>query len=320
MEEIDLLLLFDAVLGFTLVWLAWQTLSSLDLFRAVVLFIAFGLLMALAWVRLDAPDVALAEATIGAGLTGALLLSALAQLSARQKHESETSLFLRLTLGVLMFFLLIGLGYIVFSLPPQALGLSVEVAKNIELSAVANPVTAVLINYRSYDTLLELGVLLLALLAVWSLGSASTRKSAFVNPVLDLLTRILVPVFILVSGYLLWVGAFAPGGAFQAGAVLAAAGVLLFLNDWHLESKYTGFALRSVLVIGLVMFIAIGFGFVFLDRVFLEYPPELAGGFILLIEAAASLSIGIILAALFLGRDPSVKSDSCSDIDTGVHK
>jgi len=320
MEEIDLLLLFDAVLGFTLVWLAWQILSSLDLFRAVVLFIAFGLLMALAWVRLDAPDVALAEATIGAGLTGALLLSALAQLSARQKHESEPSLFLRLTLGVLMFFLLIGLGYIVFSLPPQALGLSVEVAKNIELSGVGNPVTAVLINYRSYDTLLELGVLLLALLAVWSLGSASTRKSTFVNPVLDLLTRILVPVFILVSGYLLWVGAFAPGGAFQAGAVLAAAGVLLFLSDWHLESKYTGFALRSVLVIGLVMFIAIGFGFVFLDRVFLEYPPELAGGFILLIEAAASLSIGIILAALFLGRDPSVKSDSCSDIDTGVHK
>jgi len=320
MEEINVLLLFDVVLGLTLVWLAWQTLSSLDLFRAIVLFIAFGLLMALAWVRLDAPDVALAEATIGAGLTGALLLSALAQLSASQKNETKPSLFIRLTLGVLLFFLVIALAYTVLSLPTKAVGLSVEVAKNIELSGVSNPVTAVLLNYRSYDTLLELGVLLLALLGVWSLGGVSTNKSSFVNPVLDLVTRLLVPIFILFSGYLLWVGAFAPGGAFQAGAVLAAAGVLVFLSDWYLPSKYSGFALRLVLVIGLLWFVSMGFSFVLLDNAFLEYPPEFAGGLILLIEAAATLSIGISLAALFLGREPATKSDSNIDIDTGVNK
>ncbi len=73
-------LAFDVVLGFALLWLAWRALASPDLFRGIVLFIAFGLLMALAWVRLNAPDVALAEAAIGAGLTGALLLAALARL------------------------------------------------------------------------------------------------------------------------------------------------------------------------------------------------------------------------------------------------
>ena len=73
---------FDIVLGLTLLWLAWRALASEDLFKGIVLFIAFGLLMALAWVRLNAPDVALAEAAIGAGLTGALLLSALAKLEA----------------------------------------------------------------------------------------------------------------------------------------------------------------------------------------------------------------------------------------------
>lgn len=73
---------FDIVLGLTLLWLAWRALTSEDLFKGIVLFIAFGLLMALAWVRLNAPDVALAEAAIGAGLTGALLLSALAKLEA----------------------------------------------------------------------------------------------------------------------------------------------------------------------------------------------------------------------------------------------
>jgi uncharacterized MnhB-related membrane protein len=81
--------LFDSLLIIVLLWLAWLLLSSADLFKAIVLFIAFGLVMALAWVRLDAPDVALAEAAIGAGLTGALLLSALARLNvlADTTHE-----------------------------------------------------------------------------------------------------------------------------------------------------------------------------------------------------------------------------------------
>ena len=52
---------------------AWRTLAAPRLDRAIVLFIAFGLLMALAWARLAAPDIGLAEAAIGAGLTGALL-------------------------------------------------------------------------------------------------------------------------------------------------------------------------------------------------------------------------------------------------------
>ena len=72
-------LLFDATLALALLGLAWGLLSSRDLFRAVILFIVFGFLMALAWVRLRAPDIALVEAAIGAGLTGALFLDALRQ-------------------------------------------------------------------------------------------------------------------------------------------------------------------------------------------------------------------------------------------------
>ena len=77
---LTLLWAFDIVLIIALLWLAWRALACSDLYKAIVLFIAFGLLMALAWVRLNAPDIALAEAAIGAGLTGALLLSALARL------------------------------------------------------------------------------------------------------------------------------------------------------------------------------------------------------------------------------------------------
>jgi len=80
---------FDAVLGVTLLWLAWRALATENLFKGIVLFIAFGLLMALAWVRLNAPDVALAEAAIGAGLTGALLLVALTRLDTIQAAKKS---------------------------------------------------------------------------------------------------------------------------------------------------------------------------------------------------------------------------------------
>ena len=49
--------------------------------------------MALAWVRLSAPDVALAEAALGSGVTGALLLAALNRLQSdkhtQRKHHDK---------------------------------------------------------------------------------------------------------------------------------------------------------------------------------------------------------------------------------------
>lgn len=74
--------LLDGVLVALILVLAWRCLQTEDLFQAVVLFIALGLLIALAWTRLHVPDAALAEAAIGSGLAGALLLSTLSRLNA----------------------------------------------------------------------------------------------------------------------------------------------------------------------------------------------------------------------------------------------
>lgn len=82
--------LVDGLVGLTILWLAWQALSAKDLFRAVTLFIAFGLAVTIAWVRLEAPDVAIAEAAIGAGLTGALLLITLRRLREARLVRSKT--------------------------------------------------------------------------------------------------------------------------------------------------------------------------------------------------------------------------------------
>lgn len=81
MEALNLQqLFFDILLSFSLLLIAWKTLTSKNLFQSIIFFIVFGLLMALVWVRLGAVDVAMAEVTIGAGITGALLLSALVKL------------------------------------------------------------------------------------------------------------------------------------------------------------------------------------------------------------------------------------------------
>lgn len=76
----------DLLVGLALLVTAGLSLVSGGLFRAVIMFIVFGLVMALAWVRLAAPDIALAEAAIGAGITGVLLLDTLGYLRNRKER------------------------------------------------------------------------------------------------------------------------------------------------------------------------------------------------------------------------------------------
>jgi len=80
-------LILDLLLVIALLWSALRSLMTPDLFHAVVLFIVFGLLMALVWARLHAPDIALAEAAIGAGLTGALLLDTVGYLRKKRRES-----------------------------------------------------------------------------------------------------------------------------------------------------------------------------------------------------------------------------------------
>lgn len=206
-------------------------------------------------------------------------------------------LSLLLVLGVV-------LSYAVLSIPDPAQELPTMLTDNMTISGAHNPVSAVLLNFRGYDTLLEMGVLLAALLGVWSLDEMPTYRGSAPDQILDIMSRQLIPVFILVAGYLVWAGADAPGGAFQAGALLGAAGVLLRLCGWRVNNRYSGLPLRVLLVLGLAMFVMVGTGALLIGSAFLRYPPTVASELMLIIESAATLSIGATLAALFLGGRP----------------
>lgn len=198
----------------------------------------------------------------------------------------------------------LGLADAVLALPRLPVGLRAAVDATLADSGVTHPVTAVLLNFRAYDTLLEIAVLLLALTATWSLhAELPAAPEPPIGPVQEMLVRALLPLMLLIAGHLLWVGSKAPGGAFQAGAVLAAGGVLLRLSlrplpAWHHPARY-----RAIATLGLVVFIAVGVA-TMPDAHLLTYRGERAALLIFAIEAAAALSIGAILAALFVRRPP----------------
>ena len=183
---------------------------------------------------------------------------------------------------------------------PDPARLADDVAAALDASGVINPVTAILLNFRAYDTLLELAVLLAALLGILAVGPERAGYPSG-GPALDGLTHGLVPLLLLVSGYLLWVGAHAPGGAFQAGAMLAGAAVMLRLSGRPRAGLPEGATLRLVAVAGVGVFMAVGLVLMLAGRPFLGYPPGWAGTLILLIETAATLAIAATLALAFIG-------------------
>jgi multisubunit Na+/H+ antiporter MnhB subunit len=173
-------------------------------------------------------------------------------------------------------------------------------------SGVSNPVTSVLLNFRAYDTLLEFAVLLAALLGIWSLGAAGSGFQPAAS-VLDGMVAGFVPLLILCAGYMLWVGAYAPGGAFQAGALLGSAGVMLALAGHRNAGLPSEGRLRILVALGVFVCAMTGLLLMVFGDGFLTYPAGLAKWLILTIETAATLSIGATLAAAYLGGRPAAR-------------
>lgn len=197
-----------------------------------------------------------------------------------------------------------GLGAAILSLPDEAPGLAPSVKARMASVAVSNPVTAVLLDFRGYDTLLELGVLLLAVVAVWSLGAAQPLPRPDKDSVLSQFVLTIGPLMILVAGYLFWRGSEAPGGEFQAGAVLGALGVILLLAGRDPPPRLLGWHLRAVLVAGPLVFLAVATAVMLISGTFLRYPPANAKAYMLLVELTAIFSIAVVLVSLYMGGRP----------------
>jgi len=299
-------LAIDLMIAVALIVLAVQFVAGGVLFRAIVLFIVFGLTMALAWARLGAPDLAMAEAAIGAGLTGALMLVAYRRLleinpdkPASPPHRRS---YLALPVAILSGALVAMIGLAAIGLDPEPGLAGQAVMDELDQTGLGNPITGVLLVFRNLDTLLEIAVLLTAFVAARAVAVPGAKPLPVTHqsqsPLVGALLAIILPMTVLVAAHLLRAGGDAPGGAFQAGAVLAACGVLLALTGKVVPAAVTGPLLRLGLLAGLTGFSLVGLIVTGFGQPLLAMPGLWA---IYAIETVMMISIAVTLVLLFTG-------------------
>jgi multisubunit Na+/H+ antiporter MnhB subunit len=301
--------IFEIVLAAVVLGLGIWTIVVRETYSATVGYVAYGLLIALIWVRLDAIDVALTEAAIGGGLGGVLLLGAAARL-----RDSEPTVVdapgkaVRVCAAVLSALTAAALAGAVLVLPDSAPTLAPAAVSNAWATGLANPVTNVLMAFRAMDTMLEKVVLLLAIIGVWSLapdsawgGRPGPRHQADPHGVLVFLARLLPPIGIVVGIYIFWTGANHPGGAFQGGAILAAMWLLAIMAGLADTPPVSSRRLRLILIAGPGLFLVVGFAGLLFGSAFLSYPPAQAKPLILGIEVGMIITIAATLGLLLAG-------------------
>jgi multisubunit Na+/H+ antiporter MnhB subunit len=299
---------FDIGLVVLILWIGASTIAAREAFAAVICFVVYGLLLAIAWVRLSAADVALTEAAIGGGMTGMLMLGAVARLRSAEGNDIRTGLPTRLAAGAMCALVSAGLATAILVPPEVVPTLAPMVMENLAQSGLGNPVAGVLFVYRALDTLLEKVVLILALLGVWSLapdsawgGIPGLRVYTQPSRTLTFLAQLLPPVGIVVAVYMCWVGANEPGGAFQGGTILAAMWLLVMIAGLKSVPAIGQPWLRLLVVVGPVIFLAIGLAGMVFAGAFLAYPSGYAKPLIVTVEFALTLSIGVVLGLLAAG-------------------
>ena len=301
---------FNLALAAVVLGLGTWVVLTREAFSAVVGFISYGLLLTLVWVQLSGVDVALTEAAIGGGLTGVLLIGAVSRLRGTSAvvRSERPGLALTALAAAVAAAVTLALSYCVLAFPIPAPSLAQDVADNIASTEVGNPVTAVLLAFRSMDTLLEAVVLLFAVVGVWSLtpdkywgGQPGTRQHADPNGILAYLARTLPPIGIVVGTYVFWIGADHPGGKFQGATILAAMWMLAVMAGLADLPAISRVWPRALLVLGPLVFIAIGVLGSATAGAFLGYPDGYSKQLILTIEFALMPSLTLILALLLAG-------------------
>ena len=137
-----------------------------NLFGVVVLFGIYSFLMASVMIVLDAVDVAMTEAAIGAGISTVLMLSAL---YLTKTHESDPifsqipALLIAIVTAAILVFGTIDLPPFGDATNPVHLNVANYYLENsIKQTTVPNVVTSVLASYRGFDTLGETAVVFTA--------------------------------------------------------------------------------------------------------------------------------------------------------------
>lgn len=224
-------------------------------FRALVLIGIIGLSISAGFAYLSAPDLALTQISVET-VTIMLLLLALHFMPKSTPKESSTGLKLRDGLIAL------GAGGGVAALAYAFLMRDIEtiseyhLANSYEGGGGTNVVNVILVDFRGYDTFGEIIVLGIAGLVIYAMMHAlldgpagrRLRKADFSNDIsrdrhplmMVVVTRVLMPIAVVVGLYIFLRGHNEPGGGFVAGLVIAIALLMQYMASgfaWTQERK-----------------------------------------------------------------------------------
>ncbi len=304
------------VLGFLLLTLlvivTGAIVRTANLFAAVVLLSLFSLLMAANFFLLDAADVALTEAAVGAGISTVLMLAALALTAETEKTASRLKWVAAGTVTALTLVLL----YATLSIPRMG-DPSAPVHQHVapwylqntpHLIDIPNVVSAILASFRGYDTLGEvfvvftagIGVLFMLGMRRFPAGKRRIPPPQTLGLKHHLVPRtvgtFILPFIILFGLYVQFHGEHGPGGGFQAGAIMAAAFILYALLEGERRALdiVPPRVLMLLLASGAFLYGAVGVMCMLLGGNFLDYN-------VLAADPVAGQHLGIMLVELGVG-------------------
>lgn len=296
---------------------------SEGLFSAVMLSGIFSLLMAANFFVLDAADVALTEAAVGAGVATVLLLGALTLTPTRERRRSRRRWLAIAAVAA-------NVAVIVFATqdvprlgdPNAPVHLHVApwyLEKTPEYIGIPNVVTAVLGSFRGYDTLGEVFVILIAGIGVLFMLSAGREGVLAKHPeprpheglkhhlIPQVVSRMLIPFIVLFGLYVQFHGDYGPGGGFQAGALIAAGMILYSIIEGERAALklLPPRVLVTLAVSGALLYGAVGVACMLLGGAFLDYSvlaadPKSGQHYgILAIELGVGLTVTGVLLAIY---------------------
>ncbi|MBV5318599.1 MAG: monovalent cation/H+ antiporter subunit A [Desulfobulbaceae bacterium] len=238
LTPVDGLTLLGAVvmMAAALITVQWQR----QRFSALIALSVVGLMVALTFVRFSAPDLALTQLAVEV-VTILLLLLALFFLPQQGLVESSLlrrgrDLLLALGVGSCTGLLTWGL----LTRPYETIA-KYYLDNSVSKGGGANVVNVILVDFRGFDTLGEITVLAIAAVGIFVLldtlcldaGKAQEGQRPWAaerHPlILSQISRLLLPLALMVSVHLFLRGHHAPGGGFIAGLVTAVALILQYM-------------------------------------------------------------------------------------------
>lgn len=280
---------------------------------ALILAGAVGLIVALAFVKFSAPDLALTQLSVEV-VTIVLLLLALYFLPAHSPAEDTKSQSWRdATLAVAAGGGAAALAWAVLTRPVDSIS-DWFLANSVSGGGGSNVVNVILVDFRGFDTFGEITVLAIAALGIFALlenlrlpgpqqDAAGRAWDGDRHPlIMATFARLLLPLALLVSAFIFLRGHNLPGGGFIAGLITAIALIMQYLANgvaWtHARlPAHTHPWISAGLVVALLTGLASWlFGRPFLTSAFGHFTLPLIGEFEL--ASAMAFDLGVYLVVV----------------------